>query len=71
MADAQINLLHLEKIRTVMMAAMEGCDSDSGNLRRLAALDRYERYAQTKRRRASAQLEALLCDGITAPKDAV
>lgn len=71
MADAQINLLHIEKIRTDMMAAMEGRDSDSGNLRRLAALDRYERYAQTKRRRASEQLEALLCDGITASDDAV
>lgn len=63
MADAQISLLDIEKIRTDMMAAMEGRDCDSGNLRRLAALDRYERYAQTKRRRALEQLEACSVTG--------
>lgn len=63
MAIAQVNLLHIEKTRTDMMDALEGRDSDSARLRRVAALDRYERYARTKRRRASEQLEALICDG--------
>ncbi len=61
MAVAQVNLLHIERTRKDMMVALEGRDSDSGTLRRLAALDRYERYARTKRRRASEQLEALIC----------
>lgn len=61
MAVAQVNLLHIERTRKDMMVVLEGRDSDSGTLRRLAALDRYERYARTKRRRASEQLEALIC----------
>lgn len=64
-ADAQINLLRIERTRTDIMVALEDRDSDSRKLRRLAALDRYERYARTKRRRASEQLEALICDGST------
>ncbi len=64
-ADAQINLLHIERTRTDIMVALEDRDSDSRKLRRLAALDRYERYARTKCRRASEQLEALICDGST------
>lgn len=66
-ADAQINLLHIERTRTDIMVALEDRDSDSRKLRRLAALDRYERYARTKRRRASEQLEALICEGSTTP----
>lgn len=66
-ADAQINLLYIERARTDIMVALEDRDSDSGKLRRLAALDRYERYARTKRRRASEQLEALICEGSTTP----
>jgi len=52
-ARAQVELLRIRAMRSELMAAI---DPDLGNtqeLRRLVALDRYERYAHTKRRRAS------------------
>jgi hypothetical protein len=56
MAQAQ---LELSRIRAVRANILAGLDLASGNLqmlRHLAALDRYERYAHTRRRRASQKL---------------
>ena len=54
-ARAQLELLRVRSVRAQMMASAKGdlLASDTLKLRRLAALDRYERYARTKRRRAS------------------
>jgi hypothetical protein len=55
-AQAQLELLRVHAARANLMA---GLDLTSGNieqLRRLAALERYERFAATKRRRASRNL---------------
>jgi hypothetical protein len=57
-ASAQMELLRIREIRTNQFAKVDL--SDGSNLReieRLAALDRYERYALTKRRRASKELK--------------
>jgi hypothetical protein len=54
-AQAQLELLRIRAVRAKLMAK----ELTSGNLehlRRLAALDRYERFAATKRRRASRKL---------------
>lgn len=56
MARAQVSLMRIDEVRDDMMGA--GAIGDSPTLRRVAALDRYERYARTKRRRAAEQLEA-------------
>src|SRR3974377_2263601 len=55
-ARAQVELLRIRSIRSEQLARIDLNDCTLGNLRelkRLAALDRYERYALTKRRRAS------------------
>jgi hypothetical protein len=56
-AGAQTELLRIREIRTDQFAK---ADLNDGNhlkeLQHLAALDRYERYALTKRRRASKKL---------------
>jgi hypothetical protein len=54
-AHAQVELLRIRSIRTEQLAKMNPIESNCYNiqeLKRLAALDRYERYALTKRRRA-------------------
>jgi hypothetical protein len=59
-AGAQMELLRIRAIRADQFAKVDLCDS--GNLKeleRLAALDRYERYALTKRRRASKKLKSI------------
>lgn len=60
MASAQLNLMRIDKVRDALLRTSKGEICDSVSLRRVAALDRYERYARTKRRRASEQLEASL-----------
>jgi hypothetical protein len=54
-----MELLRIQAIRSDQFAKVDL--SDGSNLReieRLAALDRYERYALTKRRRASKELQS-------------
>jgi hypothetical protein len=51
-ATAQIELLRIRMIRTELLRAVDLGHFDTLQLRRLAALDRYERYAHTRRRRA-------------------
>jgi hypothetical protein len=56
LAQAQIELLRIRKVRAELMAKADLASGDLEHLRRLAALDHYERLAQTKRRRASHKL---------------
>ena len=56
MAQAQFELLRVRKVRAAMLAAADLEGGDPKSLQSLLALDRYERYAHTKRRRASAKL---------------
>jgi hypothetical protein len=53
---AQLELLRIRSIRTERLGKIDLNDNNLQELRRLAALDRYERYAFTKRRRASQNL---------------
>jgi hypothetical protein len=53
-ARAQLELLRIRATRAEMMTAIER--DDNTQLRQLVALDRYERYAHTRRRRASVKL---------------
>jgi hypothetical protein len=52
-AQAQLELLRIRKVRAELMAEVDLASLDLNHLRRLAALDRYERLAATRRRRAS------------------
>jgi hypothetical protein len=55
-ARAQVELLRIRSIRSEQLAKTVLNDSTDRNMRelkRLASLDRYERYALTKRRRSS------------------
>jgi hypothetical protein len=52
-ARAQLELLRIRSTRIELMAKIELDFNNTQELRRLVALDRYERYAHTKRRRAS------------------
>ena len=55
-ALAQLELLRIRSMRTDLMAKFElGCHHKR-ELRRVAALDRYERYSLTRRRRASKKI---------------
>jgi hypothetical protein len=54
-AQAQLQLLRIRSRRTELMTKIELSNCNTQELHRLAALDRYERYAHTKRRRASAK----------------
>jgi hypothetical protein len=52
--------LELQRVRSTRAGLMTEIDIDQGNtnqLQRVVALDRYERYAHTKRRRASAKFQ--------------
>jgi hypothetical protein len=58
-ARAQVELLRIRSIRAEQLAKTAlngGPDDDLRELKRLASLDRYERYALTKLRRAARQL---------------
>jgi hypothetical protein len=55
-ASAQLELLNIRAIRAAMLLGVDIEEMDTQKLRRLAALDRYERYSQTRRRRASHKL---------------
>ena len=60
-ARAQVELLRIRSIRSEQLARIDLNDCTHGYMRelnRLAALDRYERYALTKRRRASQRLRS-------------
>jgi hypothetical protein len=54
--EAQMKLLQVRKLRLDMLAALERQCHDLQDYSRLVALDRYERRAHTKRRRASQKL---------------
>jgi hypothetical protein len=51
-ARAQLELRGIRKVRHELLADLESGKLKPNELRRLAALDRYERLAQTKSRRA-------------------
>ena len=56
-ASAQMELFRIREIRTEQFAKVDFNDgSNLRELQHLAALDRYERYALTKRRRAAKKL---------------
>jgi hypothetical protein len=54
---SQIELMRIRSIRAQQLQAIDLNAPTLKQLRRLAALDRYERYAHTKRRRASKKLK--------------
>jgi hypothetical protein len=57
--DSVIELLHIRRIRDELSAKINIADGNNlQDLKRLAALDRYERYAYTNRRRASNMLQS-------------
>jgi hypothetical protein len=53
---AQFELLQIRARRTEMMEKIQPDDVGQQQLRRIAALDRYERYCFSKRRRAARKL---------------
>jgi hypothetical protein len=55
-ARAQLELLRIRAIRTEWLEEIDLTNNSLHELQRLVALDRYERYALTKRRRASLKL---------------
>jgi hypothetical protein len=55
-AAAVLDLTRIRQIRRAMLATMNLKTATLEQLRRLMALDRYERRAMTRRRRASAKL---------------
>ena len=57
-ARAQLELLRIRSTRAELMAKFELSYNNTQELRRMVALDRYERYSLTKRRRASHKLYA-------------
>jgi hypothetical protein len=55
-AQAHLELLRIRATRADMLTAIKWDNPGAQPLRQLASLDRYERYAHTRRRRASAKL---------------
>ena len=55
-AQAQLELLQIRALRAQIMSEVDLVACDPKKLARLAALDRYERFAHTRRRRASYKL---------------
>jgi hypothetical protein len=55
-AIAQLELQRIRSMRTEMMQEIDLNSIDSQELRRIAALDRYERYSLTQRRRAAREI---------------
>jgi hypothetical protein len=58
LAGAQLELIRIRSTRTEQLAKADLNDCTLQELKRLAALDRYERCAMTKRRRASNELRS-------------
>ena len=58
LARTQAELIRIRSIRMEQLAKVDLNDCTLEELKRLAALDRYERYALTKRRRASQALRS-------------
>jgi hypothetical protein len=58
-AAAQLELMRIRRVRTQLMAEFDPASADLEQLRRLAVLDRYERFAATRQRRASRKLRDL------------
>jgi hypothetical protein len=56
LAEAQLDLLSIRSARAKIMATIDFQSAELEGLTRLLALDRYERYAHTRRRRASQKL---------------
>jgi hypothetical protein len=57
MVQAELVLTRVGAIRNTMWAELDPASGDLDPLRRLAALDRYEARARTRRRRASRKLQ--------------
>jgi hypothetical protein len=57
LAKAQLELLRIRAERYRMMTTIDLQSGNPDDFRRLQALDRYERYAQTRRRRAFHKLQ--------------
>jgi hypothetical protein len=55
-AQAQLELLRIRAVRAELMVMFDLASGNLEQLQRLAALDRYERFAHAKRRRASRKL---------------
>ena len=55
-AQAQLELIRIREVRAKLTAEMDLTSLTLEHLQRLAALDRYERLAATRRRRASHKL---------------
>jgi hypothetical protein len=55
-ARAQLELLRIRSTRTKLMKKIERNYNNTQELRNVEALDRYERYSLTRRRRASHKL---------------
>ena len=58
-AHAQVEPVRIQAIRTEQWSKIkldDALDEDAKNVKRLASLDRYERYALTKRRKALKKL---------------
>jgi hypothetical protein len=60
-AQVQLELIRIQSARAEQLAALGSDYGDTRKLRRLASLDRYERVAHTRRRRASYKLRGELC----------
>jgi hypothetical protein len=56
-AKAHVELLRIRAIRAELLLSVDLGNATAGQLQRLVALDRYERYAHTKRRQAGSNLE--------------
>jgi hypothetical protein len=65
MAQAQAQLLRVAAVRSQLMLNLDFASTNLKQVRRLAALDRYERQALTRRRRAAQKL-SVGSDGNTA-----
>jgi hypothetical protein len=56
-AKAHVELLHIRAIRAQMLLGVDLANASAAQVKRVVALDRYERYAHTKRRQAGSNLE--------------
>jgi hypothetical protein len=57
LAQAQLQLQRVRAARAELMAKVDAAPTSMETLKRLVALDRYERFADTKRRRAARKLQ--------------
>ena len=56
-AKAHVELLHIRAVRAQMLLGVDLASATAALVKRVVALDRYERYAHTKRRQAASNLE--------------